>query len=256
MPQRGRWREHHVLTSTTRVSVRLDLDSAAARQRVLVVDDDESISLLVANALRYEGFEVRNAFNGSQALSEATAFAPDLIVLDVMLPDIDGFEVQRLLAADGSCCPIMFLTGRDATADKVRALTLGADDYVTKPFSLDELAARVRAVLRRRRGQPRSGRLQVADLELDLDCRDVRRSGCEVKLSPTEFNLLSYLMLNVGRVVTKPQIIDHVWRADFGGDHQIVGTYIAYLRRKVDFTTPKLIHTKRGVGYTLQRPLP
>ena len=219
--------------------------------RVLVVDDEDSITDLVATALRYVGFEVAVAANGRQALERAAAFRPELVVLDVMLPDLDGFEIVRRLRADGLRMPIVFLTARDATEDKVAGLTIGGDDYVTKPFSLEELVARVRAVLRRTGGGPeQTGRLQIADLELDEDSHQVWRAGQPVELTATEFKLLRYLMLNTRRVLSKAQILDHVWNYDFGGDGSIVETYISYLRKKVDDGPgKKLIHTVRGVGY-------
>jgi two-component system OmpR family response regulator len=221
----------------------------------LVVDDERSITDLIATALRYEGFDVAVAPNGRDALAQATALRPHLIVLDVMLPDLDGFEVQRRLGADGLRVPILFLTARDATEDKIHGLTMGADDYVTKPFSLEELVARVRAVLRRTDDAERSvARLQFFDLELDEDTHEVWRGGQPIELSPTEFNLLRYLMLNARRVVSKAQIIDHVWRYDFGGDQRIVESYVSMLRKKVDFKEPRLIHTVRGVGYSLRKP--
>jgi two-component system, OmpR family, response regulator len=223
------------------------------RPRVLVVDDEESITDLVGTALRYEGFRVEIARSGRDALSAATSFRPHLIVLDVMLPDVDGFEVQRRLVADRLRVPILFLTARDETEAKVRGLTMGADDYVTKPFSLEELVARVHAVLRRS-GQAEPARLQFADLEMDEDTHEVWRAGEPIELSPTEFNLLRYLLLNARRVVSKAQIVDHVWRYDFGGDLRIVESYISHLRKKVDFKEPRLIHTVRGVGYSLRLP--
>ncbi len=238
----------------TKLTVKSGLVPDGARPRVLVVDDEESITDLVATALRYEGFEVEIAAGGRAALRLATSFRPHLIVLDVMLPDLDGFEVQRRLAADRLRVPILFLTARDATEDKVRGLTVGADDYVTKPFSLEELVARVRAVLRRAGEAEPDPRLVFSDLELDEATREVWRGRQLIELSPTEFNLLRYLLLNATRVVSKAQIIDHVWRYDFAGDSRLVETYISYLRKKVDFTEPKLIHTVRGVGYTLRKP--
>jgi two-component system, OmpR family, response regulator len=223
--------------------------------RLLVVDDEQSITDLIATAFRYEGFHVEVATSGRDALAASTWFRPHLIVLDVMMSDLDGFEVQRRLALDGLRVPILFLTARDTTDDKVRGLTMGADDYVTKPFSLEELVARVRAVLRRTdEADRRRSRLEFGDLELDEDTHEVWRGDALVELSATEFNLLRYLLLNARRVVSKAQIIDHVWRYDFGGDHRIVETYISYLRKKVDFKEPKLIHTVRGVGYTLRKP--
>jgi two-component system OmpR family response regulator len=224
--------------------------------RVLVVDDERSIVELVATALRYEGFQVETAATGREALRSVASWRPDLVVLDVMLPDLDGHEVHRRL--DGSTpVPILYLTARDATEDKVRGLTLGADDYVTKPFSLEELVARVRSVLRRTRPDTAtSGRLELHDLVLDEDTHEVTRAGRAIELTPTEFNLLRYLLVNARRVVSKSQILDHVWQYDFGGDTNIVETYISYLRRKVDHEGEALIHTVRGVGYTLRLPRP
>jgi two-component system OmpR family response regulator len=224
------------------------------RPRVLVVDDEESITDLVATALRYEGLQVEVAASGRGALTAATSFRPHLIVLDVMLPDLDGFAVQRRLSADRLRVPILFLTARGETDAKVHGLTMGADDYVTKPFSLEELVARVHAVLRRSGQAEQPGRLQFADLEMDEDTREVWRAAESIELSPTEFNLLRYLLLNARRVVSKAQIVDHVWRYDFGGDLRIVESYISHLRKKVDFKEPRLIHTVRGVGYTLRLP--
>jgi two-component system OmpR family response regulator len=222
--------------------------------RVLVVDDEDSITDLVGMALRYEGFQVEVAVSGREALTAATSFRPHLIVLDVMLPDVDGFEVQRRLAADRSRVPILFLTARDETEAKVHGLTMGADDYVTKPFSIEELVARVHAVLRRSGQAEQVARLELADLEMDEDTHEVWRGGEPIKLSPTEFNLLRYLLLNARRVVSKAQIVDHVWRYDFGGDPRIVENYVSYLRKKIDFKEPRLIHTVRGVGYSLRLP--
>jgi two-component system OmpR family response regulator len=221
---------------------------------VLVVEDDEAIAELVTMALRYEGFEVAKAATGRTALTTATSFRPHLVVLDVMLPDFDGFEVQRRLTADRLDTPIVFLTARDATDAKVRGFTMGADDYVTKPFSVEELVARVHAVLRRSGQTASAAWLQFADLELDEETREVWRGRRSIELSPTEFNLLRYLMLNSRRVLSKAQIVDHVWRYDFGGDPRIVESYISYLRRKIDFKEPRLIHTVRGVGYSLRLP--
>ncbi|HEU4355809.1 MAG TPA: response regulator transcription factor [Actinomycetota bacterium] len=227
----------------------------APKARVLVVDDESSITDLVATVLRYEGFGVQTAGTGRAALAAVTSFRPHLVVLDVMLPDLDGFEVQRRLAADGLRVPILFLTARDSTEDTVRGLTMGADDYVTKPFSLEELVARVRAILRRARDETAvSSHLVFADLEMDEDTHEVWRGDRPIDLSPTEFNLLRYLMLNAKKVVSKAQILDHVWRYDFGGDASVVETYVSYLRRKVDVEEPKLIHTIRGVGYSLRLP--
>jgi two-component system OmpR family response regulator len=223
--------------------------------RVLVVDDETYITDLVATALRYEGFEVAAAANGRDALSLVDSFRPDLIVLDVMLPDLDGFEVQRRLVDRGRPSPVLFLTARDATEDKVRGLTIGGDDYVTKPFSLEELIARIRAVLRRvKRTGAEAERLRFADLEMDEDTHEVRRGDQPIELTATEFNLLRFLLANPRRVLSKGQILDHVWHYDFGGDSSIVETYISYLRKKVDTRDPSLIHTVRGVGYVLRLP--
>ncbi len=223
--------------------------------RILVVDDEAYITDLVSMALRYEGFEVSTAGSGRQALSAAAAFRPDLVILDLMLPDMEGLEVCRRLRRNGSSVPVVFLTAKDATEDKVLGLTVGGDDYVTKPFSLQELIARVRAVLRRTHGSAgRSGRLEFADLELDEDSHEAWRQGVPVELTSTEFKLLRYLVLNARRVVSKAQILDNVWQYDFGGNDNIVETYISYLRRKIDRFDPPLIHTVRRVGYTLRLP--
>jgi len=230
-------------------------EPGAPSPRILVVDDEPSITDLVATVLRYEGFQVQTAATGRKALTAVTSFRPHLVVLDVMLPDLDGFEVQRRLAADGTRVPILFLTARDSTEDTVRGLTTGADDYVTKPFSLEELVARVRAILRRAGDDvAATGHLVFADLEMDEDTHEVWRGDRAIELSPTEFNLLRYLLLNAKKVVSKAQILDHVWRYDFGGDASVVETYVSYLRRKVDVEEPKLIHTVRGVGYSLRLP--
>jgi two-component system OmpR family response regulator len=222
---------------------------------VLVVDDEANIAELIATALRYEGFEVRTAGDGASALAAVRDLAPDLVVLDVMLPDTDGFELQARIRGDGQQVPVLFLTARDAVEDRVRGLTLGADDYMTKPFSLEELVARVHAVLRRTAGaEAVSHRLSFADLELDEETREVRRGARRIQLSPTEFSLLRYLLLNSRKVLSKAQILDHVWQYDFGGDGRIVETYISYLRKKVDGHGPPLIHTLRGVGYSLRLP--
>ncbi len=223
--------------------------------RVLVVDDEAYITDLVATALRYEGFDVASAASGRDALGLVETFRPDLIVLDIMLPDFDGFEVQRRLTDRGRPAPVLFLTARDSTEDKVRGLTVGGDDYVTKPFSLEELIARIRAILRRARGaRTDPERLKFADLEMDEDTHEVRRGGHPVELTATEFNLLRFLLANPRRVLSKGQILDHVWHYDFGGDSSIVETYISYLRKKVDAQEPPLIHTVRGVGYVLRLP--
>ncbi|NAZ84040.1 response regulator [Kineococcus sp. R8] len=226
--------------------------------RLLVVDDEPSIRELLATSLRFAGFEVTSAANGADALKLAEEVRPDLVVLDVMLPDLDGFTVTRKLRERGRPVPVLFLTARDDTVDKVAGLTVGGDDYVTKPFSLEEVVARIRAVLRRTGGGGAdTGRLVFHDLELEEDSHEVRRGGRVVELSPTEFKLLRYLMLNPNRVLSKAQILDHVWDYDFNGEAGIVESYISYLRRKLDTEDVEpLIHTKRGVGYVLRVPQP
>ena len=223
--------------------------------RLLVVDDEPNIRELLSTSLRYAGFEVTAAANGREALDAAEEFQPDLAVLDVMLPDMDGFTVTRRLRSAGRHFPVVFLTARDGTEDKITGLTVGGDDYVTKPFSLDEVVARIRAVLRRTASldDDDAAVLRVDDLELDDDAHEVRRGGEVVELSPTEFKLLRYLMLNPNRVLSKAQILDHVWEYDFNGDAGIVESYISYLRRKIDpHTEESLIQTKRGFGYMLK----
>ncbi|MGH3240516.1 MAG: response regulator transcription factor [Spirillospora sp.] len=223
--------------------------------KILVVDDEAYLADLVATALRYEGFETAVAGSGAEALASIPRFGPDLIVLDVMLPDGSGLDACARLRRDGCQAPVVFLTARDATEDKIKGLTVGGDDYVTKPFSLEELIARIRAVLRRTRPAARErARLSFADLELDEDTYEVRRAGALVDLTPTEFKLLRYLLLNSGRVLTKRQILDHVWQYDFGGGDGVVQTYVSYLRRKLDDRDPRLIHTVPRVGYILRMP--
>ncbi len=230
-------------------------EGAQARPKLLVVEDDPNIVELLSASLRFAGFDVSAATNGAEAVSAARMSRPDLVVLDVMLPDLDGFEVIRRMREGGVRTPVVFLTARDSTDDKIRGLTLGGDDYVTKPFSLEELTARIRAVLRRSSSdRPPSAVLSFADLQLDEESHEVRRGGKPVSLSPTEFKLLRYLLLNAGRVLSKAQILDHVWQYDFRGDDSIVESYISYLRRKVDTVEPRLIHTLRGVGYVLRLP--
>jgi len=226
----------------------------AERSALLVVEDDPSIRELLATSLRFAGFEVATAGTGGEALRSVERRRPDLMLLDVMLPDRDGFDVVRWLRSGGQTVPVLFLTARDAAEDKITGLTIGGDDYVTKPFSLEEVIARVNAVLRRTRGAPGQGEapLRYADLELQVDSHEVRRSDKLIQLSPTEFKLLHYLMRNAGRVVSKAQILDQVWRYDFNGEAGVVESYISYLRRKVDATAPRLIHTVRGVGYVLR----
>ncbi|WP_372662263.1 response regulator transcription factor [Amycolatopsis kentuckyensis] len=221
--------------------------------RLLVVDDEPTVRELLSAALRFAGFRVTSAATAGAAVAAATEEPPDLVLLDVMLPDLDGFEVVRRLREQHRPVPVLFLTARDGQADKVTGLSLGADDYVTKPFDLAELIARIRAILRRTAGHP-AAVLAVGTLALDADGRQVTRAGRPVRVSDTEFRLLRYLMENAGRVVSKAQILDRVWREDFGGDASIVDTYISYLRRKVDTEEPKLIHTVHGVGYVLREP--
>ncbi|MBE8146805.1 response regulator transcription factor [Brevibacterium casei] len=236
---------------------------------LLVVDDEPNIRELLSTSLRFAGFDVVSAANGAEALRLAEQTNPDLLVLDVMPPDMDGFTVTRRLRQIGMNAPVVFLTARDDTSDKITGLTVGGDDYVTKPFSLEEVVARIRAVLRRTRGleEEENAVIVAGDLELDDDTHEVRRSGILIDLSPTEFKLPHYLMLNANRVLSKSQILDHVWEYDFGGDTGIVESYISYLRRKIDVTpetdaaghpvemewTP-MIQTKRGVGYMPRTP--
>jgi len=225
------------------------------RVRVLVVDDEPNIVDVISMALRFEGFEVESAATGADAIAAVAARRPQLLVLDVMLPDIDGFEVARRLAGARAEVPIIFLTARDSTEDVVHGLTLGGDDYVTKPFSLEELVARIRTILRRSGLSDQNGStLTFADLELDEDTHEVSRAGRPIELTATEFRLLRYLMLNPRRVLTRPQLLDHVWNYDFGGDARVLETYISYLRKKIDAGGPPLIHTVRGVGYALRLP--
>jgi two-component system OmpR family response regulator len=225
--------------------------------RLLVVDDEPNIAEVVTMALRFNGFTVETAATGREALAAVSKFKPHLMVLDVMLPDMEGFEVASRLGAQRAGVPIIFLTARDATEDKVRGLTGGGDDYMTKPFSLEELVARIRTILRRT-GQvtPESGRLVFEDLELDEESREVSRAGAPIDLTATEYRLLRYLLLNPRRVLTRAQLLDHVWNYDFGGDGRVLETYISYLRKKLDAHGPSLIRTVRGVGYALQAPRP
>jgi two-component system, OmpR family, response regulator len=228
-----------------------------ASTRVLVVDDELNITELVSLGLRYEGFDVSSAHDGRGALRAIREFKPELVILDVTMPDIDGFEVVRRIRADAIWTPVIFLTARDATEDKIAGLTVGGDDYLAKPFSLDELIARVRAMIRRNDLSARpasSGVLRYLDLVLDEDRLEVSRGARPISLTPTEFRLLRFLMLNAGRVLSKSQILDHVWEYDFGGDGNVVETFISYLRKKVDVEEPPLIQTVRGFGYTLRSP--
>ncbi|ASY13861.1 two-component system, OmpR family, response regulator [Candidatus Nanopelagicus hibericus] len=227
-------------------------------QRILVVDDESSISELIATSLKFVGFDVRTAATGSQALQIAQQFKPHALILDVMLPDQNGFEVCRQIRSEGQKVGVLFLTAKDSVEDKIAGLTIGGDDYVTKPFSLEELVARLRALLRRTgvtEIESDEEKIRFADLELDEATHEVRRAGNLIDLSPTEFLLLRYLMINADRVVSKSQILDHVWQYDFRGDMGIVETYVSYLRKKIDIYEPALIHTVRGVGYRLRLPV-
>lgn len=232
-------------------------DTKEDPKRILVVDDEPNINDLISTSLKFSGFDVRSAMNGAQALTIAEEFKPHALVLDVMMPGMNGFEVCEKLRKDGLKVGVLFLTAKDSTDDKVTGLTIGGDDYMVKPFSLEELIARVRAILRR------TGDIQIdiddevirfADLELNEATHEVRRGGNLIELSPTEFTLLRYLLINADRVVSKAQILDHVWQYDFRGDAGIVETYISYLRKKIDTYEPQLIHTVRGVGYRLRLP--
>ena len=229
------------------------LDGQGAR--VLVVDDDEHISELLLTTLQFAGFVAAGASSGEEALRQMDGFQPELAILDVMLPDIDGVEVARRLRDQGRRLPVLFLTARDATQDKVTGLLLGGDDYVTKPFSIAEVIARVHAVLRRTRADATEDHLLTyADLSIDEDAHRVRRAGQLIALSPTEYRLLLYLMLNAGRVVSKAQILERVWHYDFGGDAAVVEKFVSTLRRKIDFVDPPLLQTVRGFGYVLRTP--
>lgn len=235
------------------------MNGAAMTEQLLVVEDDATLRELLSASLQLAGFTVTSVTTGAQALAAVRRARPDLIVLDVMLPDFDGFEVVRRLRQDGPPAPggpppVLFLTALDAAKDRISGLSAGGDDYVTKPFNLEELILRIRAILRRSSGQAPDGRLRVGDLALDPDSHQVTRAGAIVSLSPTEFNLLRALMEHVGQVLSKEQLLDLVWHYDFGGDDSIVASYISYLRRKLDAGEPKLIHTVRGTGYVLRRP--
>ncbi len=228
-----------------------------ASHRILVVDDEKAISELISTSLRFVGFDVRTAASGSEALTVAEEFKPQAVVLDVMLPDLDGFEVCRQLRSEGLNIGVLFLTAKDGMEDKVAGLTIGGDDYMTKPFSLEELVARLRALLRRIgvvEIDTDDEKIRFADLELNEATHEVYRAGQLLEMSPTEFQLLRYLLINADRVVSKSQILDHVWQYDFRGDAGIVETYISYLRKKIDSFDPPLIHTVRGVGYRLRLP--
>jgi two-component system, OmpR family, response regulator len=221
---------------------------------ILVVDDEAAITDLLSTALRYMGYQVTTAGSGYAALDAAATAAPDLVVLDVMLPDIDGFEVCRRLRAARDFVPVIFLSARDSEDDRITGFIRGGDDYVTKPFSLEELTLRIGALLRRVRGGEGDGsaRLRYRDLEMDEDRHQVWRAEREIQLSPTEFRLLRYFLLNPERVLSKQQILDHVWQYDFNGEDNVVETYVSYLRRKIDDTEPRLLRTVRGFGYVLR----
>lgn len=241
-------------------------DNMQQKVTIAVVDDEPSIRELLTASLHFSGFDVVTAGNGKDAIDVIEKNKPDLIILDVMLPDVDGFEVTRRIRKDGIMSPILFLTARDDTQDKIMGLTVGGDDYVIKPFSLEEVIARIRAILRRTHQQEDSNPvIRIADLEINEDSRDVTRHGQIIDLSPTEYKLLRYLMDNEGRVLSKAQILDHVWQYDWGGDAAIVESYISYLRKKVDGVTytdengekkqvTPLIQTKRGIGYMIREP--
>ncbi|MFT4231342.1 MAG: response regulator transcription factor [Leucobacter sp.] len=221
--------------------------------RILIVDDEPNIRELLSTSLRFAGFGVRAVANGAQTISAVLEEEPDLIILDVMLPDMNGFSVTKRLRSAGYTAPIIFLTAKDDTEDKVEGLTVGGDDYVTKPFSLDEIIARIKAVLRRTIQEDEESVLAVGPITMDQDTHEVTVAGTSVELSPTEFKLLRYLMQNANRVLSKAQILDHVWEYDFNGDAGIVESYISYLRRKLDpLTEESLIQTKRGFGYMLK----
>ena len=233
------------------------IDPTEPEARVLVVDDETNIVELLSVSLKFQGFEVFTAANGHAALDRAREVKPDAVILDVMMPGMDGFNVLRRMRADGVDAPALFLTARDTLQDKITGLTLGGDDYVTKPFSLEEVVARLRVILRRTgKGgdEPKTSRLTFADIELDEDTHEVWKAGEPVSLSPTEFTLLRYFVINAGTVLSKPKILDHVWRYDFGGDVNVVESYVSYLRRKVDTGEKRLLHTLRGVGYVLREP--
>ncbi|MCU1355286.1 MAG: two component transcriptional regulator, winged helix family [Acidimicrobiales bacterium] len=236
----------------------MSTEASGSQPRVLVVDDEEHITELLAMGLGYQGFDVERAASGRAALDAVARHAPDLIVLDVMLPDLDGFEVAKRLRRDEGAStriPIIFLTARDTTQDKVTGLRLGSDDYVTKPFSIEELIERVKAVLRRSAGAGAGeSKISFADLELDDETRDVWRDGRLIELTPTEYKLLRYLLVNARRVMTRDQILEAVWDYTFAGNASVLETYISYLRQKIDATDPPLIHTVRGIGYSLRLP--
>jgi two-component system OmpR family response regulator len=244
-----------VTTTNTDTPQDSQLANGTRSYRVLVVDDEPNIVEVITMALRFQGFAVEHAGTGREALAAVASFKPHMMILDVMLPDMEGFEVASRLGAQRAGVPIIFLTARDTTEDKVRGLSGGGDDYMTKPFSLEELVARIRTILRRSgQASPESGRLVFEDLEMDEESREVTRAGEAIPLTATEYRLLRYLMLNPRRVLTRAQLLDHVWNYDFGGDGRVLETYISYLRKKLDAHGPPLIRTVRGVGYALQAP--
>jgi two-component system OmpR family response regulator len=222
--------------------------------RVLVVDDEPSLTDLLSMALRYEGWDIKTAGDGAEALRTAREFRPDAVVLDIMLPDIDGLELLRKLRADTADIPVLFLTAKDDVSDRIAGLTAGGDDYVTKPFSLEEVVARLRGLIRRTRAAvaPSEAMLVVGDLTLDEDSHEVRRAGVEISLTATEYELLRYMMRNPRRVLSKAQILDRVWNYDFGGQANVVELYISYLRKKIDAGREPMIHTLRGAGYLIK----
>jgi two-component system OmpR family response regulator len=232
------------------------MKAAAMPARLLVVDDEATILELLSGSLRLAGFEVMTASSGAEAVRAAASGRPDLVLLDVMMPDGDGFEALRRIRSGGGEVPVIFLTARDEVPDRVEGFAVGADDYVTKPFSLDELLGRIRAVLKRTRPDVPGSQLRVADLELDEDAHEVRRAGAPVELTPTEYRLLRFLMVNAGRVVSKGQILNQVWEYGPDRDGGVVEPAVSYLRRKVDQGQPRLIHTVRGFGYVLRIPPP
>ncbi|MGH1489179.1 MAG: response regulator transcription factor [Acidimicrobiales bacterium] len=228
-------------------------EPSLAQKRVLVVDDEEYLTDLLSTSLRFQGFEVETATNGLQALSKAESFDPELILLDVLMPDIDGLEVCRRLRSVGNAVPVIFLTARDTKADLLAGFTIGGDDYITKPFSLEEVVVRIRAVLKRATtGVVEQELLEYADVVMDETTYVVTRGDREIDLSPTEWRLLRYLLMNAERVLSKQQILSYVWHYDHGGEEGSVETYISYLRKKLDHENEPLIHTLRGVGYTLR----
>ncbi len=236
------------------MSTRLRQKKGEESARVLIVDDEDSILDVLRTTLKFVGYEVETATNGIEAMNKAPAFVPEVVLLDVMLPDTTGFDLLKRMRANGLDVPVLFLTARDAVEDKIEGLSLGGDDYITKPFSLEEVVARLDAVLRRTRPARTEGPLRYADLELDEDTHQVARGGERVDLSPTEFKLLHFLLFNSEKVMSKSQILDYVWQYDFGGDANVVETYISYLRKKIDKVQPKLLHTVRGFGYVLRLP--